>query len=394
MAQATTAFSAEEAIEKAEAIGFPVVVRPSFVLGGRAMQICYDEEQLMRYMDLAVEASPEHPVLIDRFLEDAIEIDVDAVSDGTRCVIGGVLEHIEEAGVHSGDSACVLPPFSLSDEQVEGLMEQTRALAAELNVVGLLNIQYAIRNEQVYVLEANPRASRTIPYVSKAIGVPLAKIAARVMAGETLEEIGFTEEVKINHFAVKFPVFPFSRFHGVDTILGPEMKSTGEVMGIDRNFGAAFAKAAVAAGQNLPREGTVFISVRNRDKRDAIFLAKHLETLGFDLVATEGTARALRRSGIKAEVVYRLGDDRGPNAIDLIENLRLDLIINTPSGPQPRDDERRIRASAAQHGVPCITTIAGASVAILGVEALQKGEVDLRTLQEYNADVHAEDHGI
>ncbi|NLO04656.1 MAG: carbamoyl-phosphate synthase large subunit [candidate division WS1 bacterium] len=391
MAQAGTATSTEAAIEAANEIGYPVVVRPSFVLGGRAMQICYDEEQLRRYMELAVEASPEHPVLVDRFLEDAIEIDVDAVCDGERCVIGGVMEHIEEAGVHSGDSACVLPPFSLSDEEVESLMDQTRRLAAELNVVGLLNIQYAIRNEQVYVLEANPRASRTVPYVSKAIGVPLAKIAARVMAGEKLEEIGFTEEVEINHFAVKYPVFPFSRFHGVDTILGPEMKSTGEVMGIDRNFGAAFAKAALAAGQSLPTRGRVFISVRNRDKRDAIFLAKHLETLGFDLVATEGTARALRRSGIKTEVVYRLGDSRGSNAIDLIENQRLDLIINTPSGPQPRDDERRIRASAAQHGVPCITTVVGASVAVLGVEALQRGELDLRTLQEYNADVHVPD---
>ncbi len=389
MAQAATAASVEGAVDAAQEIGYPVVVRPSFVLGGRAMQICYDEEQLLRYMGLAVEASPEHPVLIDRFLEDAIEIDVDAVADGERCVIGGVLEHIEEAGVHSGDSACVLPPFSLSDAEVESLMEQTRTLAEELNVVGLLNIQYAIRNEQVYVLEANPRASRTIPYVSKAIGVPLAKIAARVMAGERLEEIGFTEEVDVRHFAVKFPVFPFSRFHGVDTILGPEMKSTGEVMGIDRNFGAAFAKAAIAAGHNLPTRGTVFFSVRNRDKRDAIFLAKHLETLGFDMVATEGTARALRRSGMNAQVVFRLGDSRGPNAIDLIEDRRLDLIINTPSGPQPRDDERRIRACAVQHGVPCITTIAGASVAILAVEVLQRGELDLRTLQEYNADVHA-----
>ncbi len=394
MAEAATATSVDGAVEAAKSIGYPVVVRPSFVLGGRAMQICYDEEQLLRYMELAVEASPEHPVLIDRFLEDAIEIDVDAVSDGERCVIGGVLEHIEEAGVHSGDSACVLPPFSLSDAEVENLMEQTRALAAELNVVGLLNIQYAIRNEQAYVLEANPRASRTIPYVSKAIGVPLAKIAARVMVGETLEEIGFTEEVNVNHFAVKFPVFPFSRFHGVDTILGPEMKSTGEVMGIDRNFGAAFAKASIAAGHNLPTRGTVFISVRNRDKRNAIFLAKHLETLGFDLVATEGTARALRRSGIKAELVYRLSDERGPNAIDLMEQQRLDLIINTPSGPQPRDDERRIRASAAQHGIPCITTIAGASVAVLAVEALLRGELDVRTLQEYNYEVHNGDFNI
>ncbi len=385
-----TAMSVEEAVAIAEEIGYPVVVRPSFVLGGRAMQICYAEEELLRYMELAVEASPERPVLVDRFLEDAIEIDVDAVSDGTHCVIGGVMEHIEEAGIHSGDSACVMPPFSLSEPEVQSLMEQTRALAAELNVVGLLNIQYAIRNEQVYVIEANPRASRTIPYVSKAIGVPLAKIAARVMAGETLAEIGFTEEVEIEHFAVKFPVFPFSRFHGVDTILGPEMKSTGEVMGIDQNFGAAFAKAAIAAGQVLPTRGTVFISVRNRDKRDAIFVAKHLETLGFKLVATAGTARALSRSGIKTEVVQRLSDEGGANAIDLIQAGRLDLIINTPSGPQPRGDERRIRAAAAQYSVPCITTMAGAAVAVLGVEALQRGNLDLRTLQEYHQDLNGD----
>ena len=382
-----TATSVEEAVKAARDVVYPVMVRPSFVLGGRAMQICYDEEQLREYMDLAVKASPEHPVLIDRFLEDAIEIDVDAVADGERCVIGGVMEHIEEAGVHSGDSACVLPPFSLSESEVEEVREQTRALAAELNVVGLMNVQYAIRNEQVHVLEANPRASRTIPYVSKAISVPLAKVAARVMAGETLEEIGFTEEVEVEHFAVKYPVFPFSRFHGVDTILGPEMKSTGEVMGIDRHFGAAFAKAALAAGQQLPTSGTVFISVRDGDKRDAIFVAKHLENLGFKLAATEGTARALRRSGIEAEVVYRVGDARGRNAIDLIQNGRLDLIINTPSGPQPRDDERRIRAVAAAHGVSCITTMAGAAVAVLGVEALQRGELDLRTLQEYHSEI-------
>jgi carbamoyl-phosphate synthase large subunit len=337
-----------------------VVVRPSFVLGGRAMQICYDEEQLLRYMELAVEASPEHPVLIDRFLEDAIEIDVDAVCDGERCVIGGVMEHIEEAGVHSGDSACVLPPFSLSDEQVEGLMEQTRRVAAELNVVGLLNIQYAIRNEQVYVLEANPRASRTVPYVSKAIGVPLAKVAARVMAGETLEEIGFTEEVEINHFAVKFPVFPFSRFHGVDTILGPEMKSTGEVMGIDRNFGAAFAKAAVAAGQNLPTARHACSSPCAT--ATSVTRSSSPSTLRRS-ASTSSPPRGPRGRCAAAASRPRWSTasatSRGSNAIDLIENQRLDLIINTPSGPQPRDDERRIRASAAQHGVPCITTIAG-----------------------------------
>ncbi len=379
-----TATSVQQALAAANSIGYPVVVRPSYVLGGRAMSIVYNDEQLEHYMNAAVEASPEHPVLIDKFLEDAIEVDVDAIADGERCVIGGIMEHIEEAGIHSGDSACVLPAFSLAEEELEEIKQQTKALAAELNVVGLMNVQYAIRNEVLYVLEVNPRASRTIPFVSKAIGVPLAKLAARVMAGKTLEELGFTEEVDIEHTAVKCPVFPFSKFSGIDTLLGPEMKSTGEVMGIDSRFGAAFAKAYIAAGHNLPARGTVFASVRNRDKRDMIFIGKRLDELGFHIVATEGTARALRRSGVEAEVVYRVSDPRGRDVIDLIHEDRIDLIINTPRGEEPRADQRRIRAEAVLYNVPTITTVAGAAVAVMGIEALQRGEIDVKSLQEYH----------
>ena len=379
-----TATSLEEARQVAQGIGYPVVVRPSYVLGGRAMQIVYSEEQLNRYMSAAVEASPGHPVLIDKFLEDAIEVDVDAIADGQRCVIGGIMEHIEEAGVHSGDSACVLPAFSLAEEELAQIQRQTKALARELGVVGLINIQYAIRNEILYVLEVNPRASRTIPFVSKTIGVPLAQLAARVMAGKSLKELGFTEEVDIDHIAVKCPVFPFGKFAGIDTILGPEMKSTGEVMGIDTRFGAAFAKAYIAAGHKLPTRGTVFISVRNRDKRDVIFLAKRLHELGFSIVATEGTAGVLRRVGVDAEVVYRVSDPRGRNVIDLIREGRIDLIINTPRGEEPREDQRRIRAEAVAYDVPSITTIAGAIAAVMGIEALQSGEIDVKALQDYH----------
>ncbi len=380
-----TATSVEGALAAAHEIGYPVLVRPSYVLGGRAMQIVYNDQQLDRYMSAAVEASPKHPVLIDKFLEDAIEIDVDAIADGQRCVIGGIMEHIEEAGIHSGDSACVLPAFSLAEDELEQIEQQTKALARELEVVGLMNIQYAIRNEVLHVLEVNPRASRTVPFVSKAIGVPLAKLAARVMAGKTLEELGFTQEVNITHTAVKCPVFPFGKFSGVDTLLGPEMKSTGEVMGIDARFGAAFAKAYIAAGHILPTRGTVFISVRNRDKRDAIFLGRRLNEIGFHIVATEGTAGVLRRVGVDAEVVYRVSDPRGRNVIDLIREGRIDLIINTPRGEEPREDQRRIRAEAVLYDVPCITTMAGAIVAVMGIEALQHGEIDVKALQDYHA---------
>jgi len=383
-----TATSVDEALTAARRIGYPVLVRPSYVLGGRAMQIVYNDEALMHYMETAVEASPEKPVLIDKFLEDAIEIDVDAIADGERCVIGGIMEHIEEAGIHSGDSACVLPAFSLADSELEEIKRHTRALAMELQVKGLLNVQYAIKNEDLYVLEVNPRASRTVPYVSKAIGVPLAKLAARVMAGKTLVELGFTEEIEPEHMSVKCPVFPFSKFSGVDTLLGPEMKSTGEVMGIDPEFGASFAKAYIAAGHDLPHRGTVFLSVRNRDKRDIIFIARRLRELGYHLVATEGTARVLRKSGVEAEVIQRVGDAHGRNAIDLIRDGRIQLIINTPTaGQAPREDQIAIRAEAVLYRVPVITTMAGAMVAVLGLEAIRSGGLNVKSLQEYHREM-------
>ena len=380
-----------EATAAANAIGYPVVVRPSYVLGGRAMQIVYGDRTLEAYMAEAVEASPQHPILIDKFLEDAVEVDVDAVADGERCVIGGIMEHIEEAGIHSGDSACVLPAFSLAESELDQIREQTREIALELQVRGLLNIQYAIRNEQLYVLEVNPRASRTVPFVSKAIGVPLAKIAARVMVGQSLEELGFTQEIEPPHMAVKAPVFPFSKFAGVDTLLGPEMKSTGEVMGIDQHFGAAFAKAFIAAGHDLPDRGTVFISVRNRDKRDAIFLAKRLDELGFDIVATKGTAQVFSRCGVKTEEISRLSDlSGGRNAVDLIRDGRISLIINTPTaGEEPREDQLAIRREAVLYKVPCITTMSGAMVAALGLEVLHEGHIEARPLQHYHRAITA-----
>ncbi len=383
-----TATNVEEALEAANRIGYPVVVRPSYVLGGRAMRIVYDDEALATYMTQAVEASPEAPVLIDQYLQNAIEIDVDAVADGERCVIGGIMEHIEEAGIHSGDSACVLPAFSLAEDEVAQIRQQTTAIALELGVKGLLNIQYAIRNEELYVLEVNPRASRTVPFVSKAIGMPLAKIAARVMVGQTLEELGFTEEIQPPHMAVKAPVFPFNKFMGVDTLLGPEMKSTGEVMGIDANFGAAFAKAYIAAGHNLPTRGKIFISVRNRDKRDVIFLAKRLSELGYEIVATRGTAQVLSRSGIKAEEIARLSDPTGHNAVDLIRDGHISLIINTPTaGHAPRADQLAIRHEAVVYNVPCITTLSGAMVAGLGLEAHRDGHMLPQSLQEYHLEM-------
>ena len=380
-----TATSFEEARAVAREIGYPVVVRPSYVLGGRAMEIVYNEETLERYIREAVKASSQHPVLIDKFLEEAIEVDVDAISDGQRVVIGGIMEHIEEAGIHSGDSACVLPPYTLSDPLLEVIKENTYALAKELRVKGLMNIQYAIRNDVVYVLEVNPRASRTIPFVSKATGVPLAKLAAKVMVGRTLEELCFTHEVEVGHVSVKESVFPFNRFPGVDTVLGPEMKSTGEVMGIDHAFGIAFAKAQLAAGQLLPRKGKVFISVKNRDKRAIIFIAKKLSDFGFQIVATRGTAKALSQNGIPVEVVYKVHEGR-PNIVDLIKNREIDLIINTPTGHRPKQDQVSIRAVAVAHNVPLITTISGAAASVNGIEALLKEEVHVKSLQEYHGE--------
>jgi carbamoyl-phosphate synthase large subunit len=378
-----TATSFEEARAVAREIGYPVVVRPSYVLGGRAMEIVYDEETLERYMRDAVKASPEHPILIDKFLEDAIEVDVDAISDGERVVIGGIMEHIEEAGIHSGDSACVLPPYTLSDDLIEVIKQNTYALARELQVKGLMNIQYAIRDDRVYILEVNPRASRTIPFVSKATGVPLAKLAAKVMVGKTLEDLGFTREVEVKHVSVKESVFPFNRFPGVDTLLGPEMKSTGEVMGIDHAFGIAFAKAELAAGQNLPLKGRVFISVKNRDKRAIIFIAKKLSDFGFHIVATRGTAKALSQNGIPVEIVNKVHEGR-PNIVDLIKNRQIDLIINTTTGRRPKRDQVSIRAVAVDHSVPLITTISGAAASVHGIEALRQEEIQVKSLQEYH----------
>ena len=377
-----TATSSEEAAPIAAALGYPVIVRPSYVLGGRAMQIVYDEELLQEYMHSAVQASPEHPVLIDKYLEEAIEVDVDAISDGEKTVIGGIMEHIEEAGIHSGDSDCVLPPYTLVDEQIENLKTFTYALAKALRVRGLMNVQYAIKNDEIYVLEVNPRASRTVPFVSKAIGVPLAKLAARVMAGKTLAELGFTREIEPTYFSVKAPVFPFNRFPGSNTRLGPEMKSTGEVMGIDTDFSRAFAKAQKACGYTLPLRGKVFISVRNKDKRAIIFIAKKLTDMGFELIATHGTAKVLLRNGMKSELVFSIGKGR-PTIHDYIKNHAVDLIINTPTGDLHRPNELLIREMAITHDIPIFSTIPGAAAAVNAIDALQRGDITVTSLQDH-----------
>ena len=380
-----TALSFEQSKTIAAEIGYPLLVRPSYVLGGRAMEIVYDEEALERYMAEAVIASDvgsDHPILIDKFLENAIEVDVDAIADGTQCVIGGVMEHIEPAGVHSGDSGCALPPITLTEDQVQEIMRQTRALAKELNVVGLMNVQYAVRGDTIYVLEVNPRASRTVPFVSKAIGVPLASLATKVMLGQSLEELGFTEEIVPKHVAVKAPVFPFARFPGVDAVLGPEMKSTGEVMGLDTSFGMAFAKSQQGAGQTLPMDGTVFISVRNADKRDIIFIAKKLEDLGFNLVATEGTAAALAHNDVAVTPLRKISVGR-PNVLDLMKNEEICLVINTVSGKNPRRDEIHIRTHAIANNIPLISTLSAAAAFVNGIEALKKRGISVKPLQDY-----------
>jgi carbamoyl-phosphate synthase large subunit len=377
-----TANSVDEARRVAEEIGYPVVVRPSYVLGGRAMEIVYDEEALEGFARRAVEASSEHPILIDKFLEDAIEIDVDAVADGEACIIAGIMEHIEEAGIHSGDSACVTPPYSLTDDLIEGLKRNTYALARELRVVGLMNIQYAIKNDIIYVLEVNPRASRTVPFISKATGIPWAKVAAKVMVGKTLRELGIQQEVEIHHVAVKESVFPFNRFYGVDTVLGPEMKSTGEVMGIDTDFGMAFAKSQIAAGLNIPLRGKVFISVMNKHKRSIVFLAKKLVDLGFEIVATRGTAKVLTNNGIHVQTVFKVGEGR-PDIVDQIKNGEVHLVINTPSGKKPKADEVAIRTQSVAHNIPCVTTLSGAEAVVNAIESLGRG-MSVKSVQEYH----------
>jgi carbamoyl-phosphate synthase large subunit len=379
-----TAVSFEEARRVAASIGYPVLVRPSYVLGGRAMMIVYDEASLEGYMKSAVEASPEKPVLIDRFLEDAFEVDVDALADGEQCVIAGIQEHIEEAGIHSGDSSCVLPPYMVKPEHLETMRRYSRMLARALEVRGLMNIQFAIKDEIVYVLEVNPRASRTVPFVSKATGVPLAKIAARVMTGRKLAEFNLPEELPVSSFFIKEPVFPFVKFPGVDPLLGPEMRSTGEVMGMADSFGAAFAKAQMGAGASLPLAGTAFISVNDSDKKNAVRVARRLHELGFRIIGTRGTAAYLNESGVPCERVFKVNEGR-PNVVDLIKSDAIDLIINTPLGRASFYDERAIRRAAMHYNVVTFTTLTGASAAVSAIAALRQEKLGVRSLQEHHA---------
>ncbi|HEX7576734.1 MAG TPA: carbamoyl-phosphate synthase large subunit [Verrucomicrobiae bacterium] len=385
------ATNAEEALAASKKLGYPVLVRPSFVLGGRAMQIVYSDAELSHYMKFAVEASPERPVLVDKFLEDATEVDVDCIADvgqfddpkkGT-IVIGGILEHIEFAGVHSGDAAMVLPPHTLSKHVIETIREYTHAMARELKVVGLMNVQYAVKDGQVFVLEVNPRASRTVPFVSKAIGYPLAKLAAKVMAGKTLKELGFTREIRPKYWTVKESVFPFNRFHGQDILLSPEMRSTGEVMGLDADLGIAYAKSQMAANSSLPLSGRVFISVSDAHKKQVAAVAKQFADLGFELAATGGTANVLEKAGLKVQRILKLLEGR-PNVIDLLKNNEIQLVINTPSGAVPREDEVKIRTTAIYTGTPIMTTLGGAKAAALGIAALKKSGYGVKTLQEYH----------
>ena len=375
------ATNVEEALKIANRIGYPVLVRPSYVLGGRAMVIAYDDAMLRDYVRRAEELQRAFPILVDRFLEGATEVDVDALADGEDVVVAGIMEHIEEAGIHSGDSSCVLPSVAIPERLRQSLREYTVKLARELKVVGLMNAQYAIQNGKVYVLEVNPRASRTVPYVSKATGVPLAKIAARLMVGRKLREFGLDEELPVRYHFVKSPVFPFVKFPGVDTILGPEMKSTGEVMGVAENFGLAFAKAQLAAGQPVPTAGRVFLSVNDRDKPQGVAIARELAGLGFKLVATRGTAQALRNAGLEVENVHKVNEGR-PNSVDLIKSRTLDLIINTPLGRTSRFDEKSIRRAAVQHGVSCITTLSAAAAAVNGIRAQREQGIQVVSLQE------------
>jgi len=382
-----TAISFNQAALIARQIGYPVLVRPSYVLGGRAMEIVYDEDDLRGYMERAVQASPDHPILVDKFLEDAIEMDVDAISDGTTVVIGGIMEHIEEAGIHSGDSACSLPPRSVGEILLKEIRQQTTAMALELGVVGLINIQFAIKDGVIYVLEVNPRASRTVPFVSKAIGVPLAKLAAKVMTGATLKELGFIEERTLGHVAVKEAVLPFAKFPNVDAVLGPEMKSTGEVMGIDADFGRAFAKSQISANGRLPLQGTAFLSVRDKDKAAVAGLATQLAELGFRLIATEGTAAVIQRAGVPVERVYKVTEGLRPHVVDKMKNGEVTVVINTPEGRSARMDSYSIRRTAVTMGIPYFTTLAAASAAAEAIRSLRQREMGIRSLQEYHATV-------
>lgn len=377
------AYSFEDSKLVADKIGYPVLVRPSYVLGGRAMEIVYDANELKRYMKEAVKISPEHPILVDKFLEDAIEIDVDALSDGEDVFIGGIMEHIEEAGVHSGDSACVIPPQSISKEVLDTMKEYTTRLALELEVVGLMNIQYAVKDEKVYILEANPRASRTVPFVSKAVGVPLAKIAAMLMVGYKLKDLGLKDEIVVNHVSVKESIFPFIKLPAADSVLGPEMKSTGESMGIDENFGVSYYKAQLSAGMELPKKGKLFISVRDSDKNSIQDIVEKAENLGFELVATKGTAEAVE-SYVNIDTIRKVSQG-SPNIRDAVVNGDIDLIVNTPSGKQSADDGYYIRRMAIEMGIPYVTTLAGARAVLTAIEHVKEGEIGIKSLNEYHS---------
>jgi len=384
------AINEEQALAAASELSYPVLVRPSFVLGGRAMQIVYSDKELCEYMRSAVEASPERPILVDKFLEDAIEVDVDCIADvgnyntpsEATVVIGGMLEHVEFAGVHSGDAAMVLPPNTLSEEVKNTIRQYTDSMARELKVTGLMNVQYAIKDKTVYVLEVNPRASRTVPFTSKAIGKPLAKLAAKVMAGNKLKDLNFTKEIIPSYWAVKESVFPFNRFQGQDILLSPEMKSTGEVMGLDADLGSAYAKSQMAAGAALPLEGQVFISVSDTHKNSAIELAKRFIDLDFEIISTSGTAKILKSAGVKVESIHKISEGR-PNAVDLLKNNEIQLVINTPSGQIPREDEIKIRTTAVYTNTPIITTIGSAMAALDGIAALKNKGYSVKPLQEF-----------
>ena len=387
-ADAGTATSVEEALEIAKKISYPVLVRPSFVLGGRAMVIVYDDQELKSYMTSAVEASPERPVLVDRFLEDATEVDVDVISDGDDSVVGAIMEHIEQAGIHSGDSACVIPPFSLSEKIKSEIADAAKALAKKLEVRGLMNIQFAVKDEELFVIEVNPRASRTVPFVSKTIGVPLAKLAAKVMAGEKLKDLGFTKEINPEHYSVKEAVFPFVKFPGTDIVLGPEMKATGEVMGIDADLGMAFAKSQMAASSPLPTEGNVFISLKDRDKEKAIDIIKEYHDLGFNLFSTEGTAKVIEDAGIPVTRLFKLAEKRRPNVLDMIKNGELNFVINTPSTERsPRADEVKIRSLAVANSIPVMTNLRAAKASALAIRSLKSIKTEVKTIQEFHSEI-------
>jgi len=378
-----TATTYDQTLGIATKLGYPLLIRPSFVLGGRAMHIVYDEDGLKACVQEAIEASGEHPILIDKFLDDATELDVDAISDGTRVVIGGIMEHIEEAGVHSGDSACSIPSVNIKKHVLDEIARQTRLLALELNVKGLINIQFAVKNDEVYILEVNPRASRTIPFVSKAIGVPLAKLAAKIMAGMSLDDLGFTEEVHPKHYAVKEAVFPFLKFPGTDALLGPEMLSTGEVMGLSDDFGTAYAKSQIAAGNSLPVTGSVLFSIRDADKARSVPVARRLHEMGFKIVATKGTCIEFIKNNIPSEFALKMTEGR-PNIVDAIINGQIDLIVNTTVGKQSITDSFAIRRNAVDRQIPYVTTIRGAEAVVKAIESLKARQIRVKPIQLYH----------